>query len=39
VQFALMGSLDGGDHGLLDQILTQGPSGAGDYEATAAILH
>ena len=39
VQLTLVRALDGGCHGLLDQGLTQGASGAGDHEATVAVLH
>jgi len=32
-------SLNGGGHGLLDQVFAQRPSGTGDHEATLPILH
>jgi hypothetical protein len=35
---ALVGPLDGAAHRLLKQLLTQGASGAGDHEATVAVL-
>ncbi len=38
VQFALMGPLDRGGHGLLDQVLAQRTAGAGHHEATVPIL-
>ena len=37
-QRALVGSLHGGGHGLLDEILVQRAGGAGDHEATVAVL-
>src|SRR2546423_13305100 len=39
VQFALVGPLDRSAHRVFDQVLTQRTSGAGDDEATVAILH
>jgi hypothetical protein len=38
VQLALLGALDGGDHGSLNQLLAQRTGGVGDYEATGPIL-
>src|SRR5947207_4115392 len=39
VQFALLGPLNRNGHCMLDQVLAQRTSGAGDDEATVAILH